>query len=114
MANVSDTGAAVNSDFDVMDDYQRTAADLTDAFSNTAYDDTKVEIPISEISTDPEVAAYLRSYDTDKDGSISRDEYNRAMTDLTDKTNTLTSVSLMLSDTVAKISEALMAVSKFF
>ena len=114
MASIFEAGNAINGSVDVMDDYQQTAADLTDAFSNTDYEDTDVEIPISGISTDPEIIAYLNKYDTDGDGHISRDEYNKAMTGLQDLTNTLTNIAAMTAETAEKIAEALLAVAKYF
>ena len=114
MASVRDAAETINDAFRVADDYQRAAAELTDAFSSTGYNDTDVEIPISQISNDPVVIDYLRRYDTDGNGHINRSEYNKAMLGLTDRTNNIAAVSGMLADTVEKIAEALLAVAKYF
>lgn len=119
VSSVYDAGSTVNDDFGVMDDYQGAGADMTSAFSDTSYQDTSAEIPITQLAThngvvDEKELAILNRYDTDGDGHISRDEYNKAMVDLGHKTDTLTSVMQMVSETAAKISDSLMSVSKFF
>ena len=120
MTNIYEAGAAVNGGMDLMDDYQAAGAAMTDAFSDTDYEDTNAEIPIMQMATRPdgtvdeEMRNILNSYDSDGDGHISRDEYNKAMADLKHKTDTLTSVMQMVSDTASKIAETLMSVSKFF
>ena len=111
MVNVLEAGNGINGVGSIMDDYQDLAAEMTSAFEDQGKD---AKVAINDITDDPAMQRMLDGYDTDGDGRLSFEEYSKAMAALDRKTRDLGSVQVMIAETVAKISEALASVAKFF
>lgn len=126
MSLLGQAGTATNAGFDNMDNNLRAGAAATTAFSNQEYDETSTPIGTVEMATvngevDQDLLAILNSYDTTSsdgslgpDGHLSRAEYNQMMVDMGQKTDLMTSILSALSETVNKVAESLMSVSKYF